>query len=433
MHPQFLSNTYLVRRARRRGLLRRRRRPGRAAHRGGRAPRHDADARPAHPPPPRPRRGARQAHRALARPAGARPPRRARRRRDRRDEPRRDRRRSAACEVARAATRPATPQGMLSLLVEGNVFTGDTLFKNSVGGVRAPGHTTYADLKHSIMDVLLALPPETRHPPRPHRPDDGRRRVGAQPLRARLARARPRGRRAVHRAGRAGHARPARRRLRRRPQGLGALARRLATTSSPGSQVKQRLAAAGERSLACVVVARREKKPIPTSRLRRSATVGRLAAGQAVRQVGTRAANLDALRRGGAEGARAPPARDRRADRRRAGDDEGRGDEARPGDVVPRRRPRPRGVPRGVPGASSPSCATRRRRSRFEDMKKVIEQELDEPLDEVFDDLRPGADRRRLDRPGLPGAPARRPRRRGQGPVPGRRRRRCGPTCRTSG
>jgi predicted unusual protein kinase regulating ubiquinone biosynthesis (AarF/ABC1/UbiB family) len=34
------------------------------------------------------------------------------------------------------------------------------------------------------------------------------------------------------------------------------------------------------------------KEPIPTSRLRRSATVGRLAAGQAARQMGTRAANL---------------------------------------------------------------------------------------------------------------------------------------------
>ena len=51
---------------------------------------------------------------------------------------------------------------MLSLLVDGtDVFTGDTLFKGSVGGVRAPGHTSYDDLKHSIMDVLLALPPET--------------------------------------------------------------------------------------------------------------------------------------------------------------------------------------------------------------------------------------------------------------------------------
>src|SRR5215213_1381241 len=57
---------------------------------------------------------------------------------------------------------PGHTAGMLSLLVDdAEVFTGDTLFKNSVGGVRAPGHTTYADLKHSIMDVLLALPPET--------------------------------------------------------------------------------------------------------------------------------------------------------------------------------------------------------------------------------------------------------------------------------
>ena len=61
---------------------------------------------------------------------------------------------------------------MLSLLVDGtDVFTGDTLFKGSVGGVRAPGSTTYEDLKRSIMDVLLALPPETDDPPRPHRPD----------------------------------------------------------------------------------------------------------------------------------------------------------------------------------------------------------------------------------------------------------------------
>lgn len=65
---------------------------------------------------------------------------------------------------------PGHTAGMLSLLLgdpahPSDVFTGDTLFKGSVGGVRAPGHTTYADLKSSIMDTLLALPPETRiHP-----------------------------------------------------------------------------------------------------------------------------------------------------------------------------------------------------------------------------------------------------------------------------
>jgi glyoxylase-like metal-dependent hydrolase (beta-lactamase superfamily II) len=56
---------------------------------------------------------------------------------------------------------PGHTAGMLALLVDGNVFTGDTLFKGSVGGVRAPGSTGYADLRRSIMDVLLQLPPDT--------------------------------------------------------------------------------------------------------------------------------------------------------------------------------------------------------------------------------------------------------------------------------
>jgi glyoxylase-like metal-dependent hydrolase (beta-lactamase superfamily II) len=41
------------------------------------------------------------------------------------------------------------------------VFTGDTLFKNSVGGVKAPGHTTYTDLRDAIMGTLMELAPET--------------------------------------------------------------------------------------------------------------------------------------------------------------------------------------------------------------------------------------------------------------------------------
>ena len=47
---------------------------------------------------------------------------------------------------------------MLGLLVDGELFTGDTLFKGSVGGVRAPGSTSFADIKHSIMEVILTLP-----------------------------------------------------------------------------------------------------------------------------------------------------------------------------------------------------------------------------------------------------------------------------------
>jgi hydroxyacylglutathione hydrolase len=61
---------------------------------------------------------------------------------------------------------PGHTLGMVSLLIDGtDLFTGDTLFKGSVGGVRAPGHTTYADLRSSIMDTLLTLPAQTRiHP-----------------------------------------------------------------------------------------------------------------------------------------------------------------------------------------------------------------------------------------------------------------------------
>lgn len=74
--------------------------------------------------------------------------------------------RFGALEV-RALPTPGHTAGMLSLVVgepggdELAVFTGDTLFKGSVGGVRAPGHTTYADLRQSIMDTLMQLPPGT--------------------------------------------------------------------------------------------------------------------------------------------------------------------------------------------------------------------------------------------------------------------------------
>ncbi len=72
---------------------------------------------------------------------------------------------SGALEIEPLHT-PGHTAGMLSLLVNGtDVFTGDTLFKGSVGGVHAPGHTTYADLRSSVMDTLLKLPPQTRiHP-----------------------------------------------------------------------------------------------------------------------------------------------------------------------------------------------------------------------------------------------------------------------------
>ena len=57
---------------------------------------------------------------------------------------------------------PGHTAGMLNFVVNGSdVFTGDTLFKRSVGGVRAPGSTSFGDLRTSIMDVLMELPHET--------------------------------------------------------------------------------------------------------------------------------------------------------------------------------------------------------------------------------------------------------------------------------
>ncbi len=69
--------------------------------------------------------------------------------------------------TVRALATPGHTGGMLSFAVEdggaseAGVFTGDTLFKDSVGGVKAPGHTTYADLRDSIMGTLMELGKET--------------------------------------------------------------------------------------------------------------------------------------------------------------------------------------------------------------------------------------------------------------------------------
>jgi glyoxylase-like metal-dependent hydrolase (beta-lactamase superfamily II) len=63
---------------------------------------------------------------------------------------------------------PGHTAGMLNFLIRdpgdgrpGEIFTGDTLFKGSVGGVHGPGHTTFADLRHSVTDVILQLPGDT--------------------------------------------------------------------------------------------------------------------------------------------------------------------------------------------------------------------------------------------------------------------------------
>ena len=283
------------------------------------------------------------------------------------------------------------------------MFTGDTLFKDSVGGVKAPGpHHLHrpARLDHGHADGASA---RDRHLPGALRRDHGRAGVGLQRLHPRLARARPRGLRAVHRARRAGDARAARRRLRRRHEGVGALARRLRRHRA--GLARRATAAAGARTRAAparsMQAMARENEKIPTSRARRTATVATLAASEAVKQFGTRAANVDARRGGLRGGDGAAPARDRQADRRGARHDEGRRDEARAGDVVPGRRPRRRGAPRGVPARA------RQAARRGADGLLQADAPGDRGGPRRADrrgvrDLRRGADRGRLDRAGLP-------------------------------
>ena len=235
-----------------------------------------------------------------------------------------------------------------------------------------------------------ARPPDG-DPPGPHRPDDGGRGVGDERVHPRLARA------STGRVRAAAGRWASRRRSSSGATTTTAATRRGsggptgATTSSPGSQVRAGLEPAGRghppsaatdisrggRPSAGDTPARdrpparrrqrhprrmaakpgRERLPLIASGPRSDSDLARAALGQgraAGRRAGGQAAG-DAggergpRRGGGPRGARPPPGRDGPADRHRARDDEGRGDEARAGDVVPRRRPRPRGVPRGVP------------------------------------------------------------------------------------
>jgi len=59
----------------------------------------------------------------------------------------------------RALHIPGHTAGQLAFVVNDRIcFTADTLFKGSIGGTVASGHTTFADLRHSIMQKLMALP-----------------------------------------------------------------------------------------------------------------------------------------------------------------------------------------------------------------------------------------------------------------------------------
>ena len=62
----------------------------------------------------------------------------------------------------RALHTPGHTLGMLAYVInDERVFTGDTLFRRTIGGTRAPGHTNFEDIRNSIMDVLMAQPKQT--------------------------------------------------------------------------------------------------------------------------------------------------------------------------------------------------------------------------------------------------------------------------------
>jgi len=54
---------------------------------------------------------------------------------------------------------PGHTAGQAAFLVNGNeLFTGDTLFRRSVGGTMGPGASGFGDLRRSLLDRILALP-----------------------------------------------------------------------------------------------------------------------------------------------------------------------------------------------------------------------------------------------------------------------------------
>jgi len=73
--------------------------------------------------------------------------------------------RSGSLEL-RALETPGHSRDHLALLVnETDCLTGDVLFRGTVGGTRGGGATGFDDLRRSILERLLALPPDTRlHP-----------------------------------------------------------------------------------------------------------------------------------------------------------------------------------------------------------------------------------------------------------------------------
>ena len=191
---------------------------------------------------------------------------------------------------ARAA-RSAAPGGLAGAGLV--VFTGDTLFKDSVGGVRAPGHTTYTDLRDSIMGTLMELPPDTVIYPGHSDETSVAREWDANAFIRVWRGLDPEGSQPCTALGQPATLVLLGRRLRRGHQGVGALAGRLRRHRARLARRALGLAfPRAPRATPSMHGMARENEKIPTSRARRTATVATLAASEAVKQFGTRAANV---------------------------------------------------------------------------------------------------------------------------------------------
>ena len=92
---------------------------------------------------------------------------------------------------------PGHSDDMVCFVVDDEaVFSGDTLFKDAVGG------GNFEEIKSAVLDVYMSMPARPPRAAGSHRRDDDRPRVGAEPIRPRLARRRARRQERVQVAGR---------------------------------------------------------------------------------------------------------------------------------------------------------------------------------------------------------------------------------------
>ena len=102
-------------------------------------------------------------------------------------------------------------------------LTADCLFKGTVGGTMGGGPTGYADQQNSIMDGLMELPPETRIHPGHTLPSTVGEEWEHNPFIRIWRGVDPEGAEPCQVRGERGDADPLRARLRRHPQGVGAV------------------------------------------------------------------------------------------------------------------------------------------------------------------------------------------------------------------